>query len=95
MCRFYAPHLIGRCSHDTAEPPLDRELANFCQAFRISNSASTGEDLRQNDAAKSELQSLFGGLPEDEDVSEGSTEAEEKVAQEDPLDALKGLFDKP
>ena len=34
LCRSWNPRYTSKCSHDHAEPPLDRERANFCQYFK-------------------------------------------------------------
>ncbi|GAB4362412.1 MAG: hypothetical protein Kow006_33670 [Gammaproteobacteria bacterium] len=91
MCRHYAPRYVSQCAHDTAEPPRDRELANFCQHFRPSPSAYRGGGTGEAEAARRELDSLFGA------GEAGEETAGEETAQEasDALEALNALFEDP
>ena len=94
LCRSYNPRMLGYCDHDHAEPPLDRERANFCQYFTPRPDAWTpaGNDAEQG--ARKELDSLFGATPVDPaaqaaDTSSKETESERARAE------IERLFNKP
>jgi hypothetical protein len=56
-CEFYDPHAYLQCRESVREPVQDKEKANFCDFFRVSQpgSALAGE----KDKAFSELENLF------------------------------------
>lgn len=88
MCRHYAPRYISQCEHEMAEPPRDRELANFCQYFKPDPHAYIGREQREADEAKRRLDALFGAPRPVEDEGEEST----GKPKDDALDALNTLF---
>ncbi len=90
LCRHYAPRYISQCDHELAEPPRDRELANFCQYFKPDPFAYVGREQREAAQAKHQLDALFGGaVPGDgEEAADDSAAA----AKSDPFDALNALF---
>lgn len=87
MCRHYAPRYISQCEHELAEPPRDRELANFCQYFKPDPHAYVGREQREADEAKRRLDALFDG--EAQEPADDETPA---AVKDDPLDALNALF---
>ncbi|MDR3247636.1 MAG: hypothetical protein LBT39_02515 [Treponema sp.] len=65
-CRFYSPGSSGNCREPqaAADPPSDRERANFCDWFSLDlkfRSPGTGpkKEMGQADAAKTAFDSLF------------------------------------
>ncbi len=82
LCRLYNPGILGRCDHDFAEPPLEKETANFCQYFKPRPDAYSPQDDQGRRAAQSRLEALFG---EDE---QGRAAGDAN----DPLDQLRALF---
>lgn len=88
MCRHYAPRYISQCAHDMAEPPRDRELANFCQYFKPDPHAYVGREQREASAARRELDALFG-TSQNNDVEQ---ESKPEKTDDDPLNALDALF---
>ncbi|MDR1587104.1 MAG: hypothetical protein LBS57_06590 [Treponema sp.] len=63
-CRFYLPGARGDCSESGAEPPADKERANFCDWFSPDGKyrvATAGHKKDQNkaEAAKSAFDNLF------------------------------------
>lgn len=88
MCRHYAPRYISLCDHELAEPPRDRELANFCQYFKPDPHAYVGREQREASAAKRQLDALFGGGG----PAAGEDEPAAAKTADDPLDALNALF---
>jgi hypothetical protein len=94
MCRSYNPRMTGHCDHDHAEPPLDRERANFCQYFKPRPGAySTGEQDAEQGARK-ELDSLFGVTPGDVAAPETGTSSRETESDRARAE-IERLFNKP
>lgn len=89
MCRHYMPEKRPYCDHERAEPPVEKESANFCDYFKPTNRFSE-KDTARSDQAKSELDALFGGdaidVTETDDVFDAPDE-------DDPLNKLNDLFD--
>jgi len=94
MCRHYAPRYISQCDHELAEPPRDRELANFCQYFKPDPGAFVGREQREANDARRQLDALFGGdeVPDEKVPDEENDAASSVPAKNDPLAALNDLF---
>ena len=101
MCRHYTPDKRPYCDHERAEPPVEKENANFCDYFKPANRYSEQESSRGH-RAKSHLDSLFGDGGNDVEGSnsaEGSNNAEgsndliDRSDEHDPLNKLNDLFD--
>jgi len=62
LCVHYAPSRAESCAEDRAEPPTNKETANFCDFFSPMRGASraTQEDEAQA-KARAKLDALFGG----------------------------------
>jgi len=89
LCRHYNPRLSGHCSHDHAEPPRDRERANFCQFFTPCPGAYHPPDMDAAASARAGLGDLFGTTQ-----SESATDNPQQSS--DPArEALERLFDDP
>jgi hypothetical protein len=63
-CRFYVPGARGDCSESSAEPPAEKDRANFCGWFSLNpvyRAATAGrrEERDQSRAAKSAFDELF------------------------------------
>jgi len=63
-CKFYLPGSRNDCSESSAQPPSDREQANFCDWFSLNpkyKTESGGMKAEQNKAAaaKSAFDDLF------------------------------------
>lgn len=61
LCEFHDPGLTGRCREERAEAVLDRETANFCDWFKPRPNAHRPGTGARAEAAKSQLDGLFGG----------------------------------
>lgn len=59
MCRNYAPDASITCTDERADPPVNKENANFCDYFRPTNAYRVGSRDRQA-GAKAKLDALFG-----------------------------------
>lgn len=61
LCQFHDPRLTGRCREERAEAVRDPETANFCDWFRPRPNAYRQAVGGRAQAAKSQLDGLFGG----------------------------------
>jgi hypothetical protein len=62
-CRFYLPGSRGDCSESGAQPPEDRDRANFCDWFSLNpkfRQASEGrKEQEKAQSAKAAFDNLF------------------------------------
>lgn len=61
MCRLYNPRISDRCEEPRAEHPRLDDRANFCDWFEPRRSAFQPRGGAKRDAAKANLDALFGG----------------------------------
>ncbi len=61
LCRHYDEDLPGRCDDERADPPSNKEGANFCEFFTPKPGAYDRDAARGGDAARDRLEALFGG----------------------------------
>lgn len=90
LCRYWNLRYTSKCSHDHAEPPLDRERSNFCQYFRPVAGSFGNAKVPAGESARSSLEALFGKDQEQagtDPVAGGMTESERARRA---LDALFG-----
>ncbi|MDE2345188.1 MAG: hypothetical protein KGL13_01845 [Gammaproteobacteria bacterium] len=59
QCCFYDTHKAESCTEQRADPPKDKQRANFCEYFQPRANAWQAEDNSAADKAKDELQKLF------------------------------------
>jgi hypothetical protein len=88
LCRYYNTRMTGYCDHDHAEPPLERERANFCQYFKPRPGAWAPRERDTDQATRDGLEALFGELPPKETNPTRSRPEEEHAREE--LDRLFG-----
>lgn len=82
LCRHYDPQRTLQCFEDRADPPLQKENANFCDYFSPRANAFEGATADRSDAARSRLDGLFGksdAAPADD--SERQIEAQEPLPE--------------
>ena len=84
LCRYYNPRLHQKCDHDMAEPAREIDIANFCDYFTPRPDAYQPLEASKTDAARAQLEALFGG---DEEAG-----ADEKDAQQSAKDKFDSLF---
>lgn len=60
MCRFYDPHKPESCIEERADPPKDKQRANFCEYFDPKPNVFQAQDDSAANRAKTELDKLFG-----------------------------------
>lgn len=90
MCRKYAPQFISKCSDERADPPENRQGANFCDWFAPHVGAFSGAEKSAEQQAKEALQGLFGG--NDDPGAQPEAEAEIRTASDRALEEAKKLF---
>lgn len=92
MCRWYAPGRPADCDHDRADPPVEKESANFCDYFSPIAGAYAEEEGRRKSGAKSKLDSLFGDAG---DEGDGAGDGAESTDQDDdsPDDDVRSRLD--
>ena len=73
LCRSWNPRYTSKCSHDHADPPLDRERANFCQYFNPAAGVFRNAGAPPGEAARTDLEALFGAGPA-QDSAESSAD---------------------
>jgi hypothetical protein len=62
QCGHFDPRAPGQCREPRAEPPTDRESANFCEWFSpVSGSGKAARSAA--DEARAKLEALFGPPP--------------------------------
>ena len=59
QCRFYDPHKPESCAEERADPPKDKQRANFCEYFDPRENAFQSTDNSAAEHAKQELDNLF------------------------------------
>jgi len=58
-CRFYDPNAYHQCKESVEEQVLQKDRANFCELFVMSNQSSSDEQLRKKEEARKKFLSLF------------------------------------
>lgn len=92
LCVHYAPRLTGQCDDDRADPPVQKENANFCDFFRPLSDAY--EDVRgsRRDAARQRLDALFGGDAEETPEDDADDVVTDTSREDKARAALEALF---
>lgn len=80
MCRHFDPHITGQCGHDYADPPRERERANFCDYFKLLKKAFRPIEKSKSMVAKAELAALFG------DAEKGEGQPETNIGRKSAYD---------
>ena len=94
MCKHFLAERVGVCAEDRADPPVEKENANFCSFFVPIRDAFNPNAKSKGDAAKDALADLFGKAPntDNEDSDSESTDAPTTDPALDALNALNALF---
>lgn len=88
MCRHYEPDRRPYCGHERAEPPVEKESANFCDYFKPANRYES-EGTEMAGRARHNLAALFGESPDPD-----ATSAPDDHGHADhPRSRLDDLFD--
>ncbi len=91
MCRKYEPTYIGKCSDERADPPQNKQGANFCDWFSPDPRAYSGKERSAEEASRQRLSALFGAA-DDSNGGPESAEADQKTATERALEEARKLF---
>lgn len=63
LCQSWAPQITRKCREDGAEEVKNKEQANFCDWFKPRPAAFDAAGAAAEQAARSQLDALFGGTP--------------------------------
>jgi len=94
LCRHYRARASITCDEDRADPPVNKENANFCDYFRPAQGAYGAERGDRSQTARAELDALFGGTDGDDDAhaQDASPEAPAAGSAEAARAKLDALF---
>ncbi|MFU8815342.1 MAG: hypothetical protein ACNA7W_08345 [Pseudomonadales bacterium] len=84
QCVHYAPGRVESCTEDRADPPTNKETANFCDYFFPVTGAARTPAERAEVEAQRRLAALFGEEAEPVEASDAGAKAKAR------LDALFG-----
>ena len=75
MCRHFTANATAPCDDERAEPPVNKEGANFCDYFRPAPHSYQAGRRERKSQAKSHLDALFGraDTPDDGDADSAAT----------------------
>jgi hypothetical protein len=95
LCRHFRIDINPQCDEDRADPPANKENANFCDWFRPASGVFQSSRTQKSDAAKGQLSDLFG-VDSDEESTEdaaGSATAGDTAEKPSKEDAAKAKLD--
>ncbi len=91
MCKHFHPNITGQCDEDRADPPIKKEVANFCDWYAPKTDAYQYTTGSKREDARSKLDTLFaedGG--DDADATEVSNR--EPTKEDEARGKLDALF---
>lgn len=89
-CRHYDPTQTMRCAEDRADPPLQKENANFCEFFNPQSNPYVETSTARSDSSRQQLNALFG----DAGDSGGDADNDSEVnPPSDPSSSAKQALD--
>jgi hypothetical protein len=99
MCRHFDVTIRpGQCAEERAEPPLNKEVANFCEWFEPRSGAFSAQRPAREDAARAKLDALFGrgdAAPAPRSADDDEGEQQQELSKEEEARArLEALFAK-
>ncbi len=89
---MYDPRVPGECAEEDALDVTDKEGANFCDYFKPSPAAFSGEHLEAQTRARTELTTLFGEEPMGAPDDAPGKAREGSGPPDDPLSRAEELF---
>jgi len=96
LCRHYDEQRTTQCFEDRADPPINKDNANFCDFFAPRAGAFEPQSSTRSGNARGELDALFGGsapdaTPADQADPAGADDApsEEELARRKLDDLFK------
>ena len=87
-CVAYDEDMRHGCRELNAEPPRDKDAANFCDFFALRSGAMAEREADKSAAAKASLEALFGPKP-----SERSAAGPASQGSDDPAARAKAALD--
>ena len=87
LCVHYDPQNASRCMEDRAEPPTQKENANFCEYWHANIYAFKPAQKTTGSEAKSKLDALFSKETGDQEANANAEETAQQVDTEQPLSA--------
>ena len=96
MCRHYRPDTTGDCDEDRADPPVKKEVANFCDWYSPRFAAYQSVTGSKRDGAKDKLDALFGkkeGNNDGNDDRDGDDTEQAGTTEPSPVDEARGKLD--
>lgn len=62
-CEFFDEYAPRQCREPMSEPPSDKEMANFCDYFRLDKKRIKQDSASKTDDAKRRFEELFKKKP--------------------------------
>ena len=69
LCRHYDPQRTAQCFEERADPPLQKENANFCDFFAPKAGVFDPHNVTRSGSARAQLDELFAGPAQADDAS--------------------------
>jgi hypothetical protein len=82
MCQFFDPMVTKLCREDDADEVRDKQSANFCDYFKVATDAFDTTLADADQAAKNQLDILFGAGDVPDDQAGASDESLENLFSE-------------
>ena len=79
LCRHFLDNATNPCDDERAEPPVNKEGANFCDFFRPRMGSYEAGRNERRDRAQSNLKALFAGTEDDSTAAQGAAVPDEPV----------------
>ena len=94
MCRHFTDNATAPCDDERAEPPVNKEGANFCDFFRPAPHSYRVGRRERKFQAKSHLDALFGrpAAPDAATADDGAALDPIVAAEEEARRKLDALF---
>jgi hypothetical protein len=91
MCEYYDVGVAMSCREPIAEEVKDKERANFCEYFAAKPGAFSSGYVEASQAARAQLDALFGGSPAGTAQDKGKTVSRSQAdAAREQLEQLFG-----
>ena len=95
LCRYYDPQIPDQCAEDRADPPVNKEIGNFCEWFQPCVGAFRSSRTQKKDVSRNKLDSLFSDSKLEIEPDHPIDEASNPASTEDEARAkLDSLFSK-
>jgi hypothetical protein len=85
LCRHYDSTKATTCHEDRADPPLQKENANFCEFFSPQPGAFEGKTMQKSASARDGLEDLFSATSAQPAASDDQlSDSDEEPSGEEP-----------